>query len=146
VPGGVGVFRAQGTPNGLGFAMFGVPATTPIPLGMLGFPSPGCTLGLDLAGGITLLPVWFEPEVHPLLAGLATAEVLLPMPASASIFGFQMATQWFDFAQLATSNTLHWTIGGAVPTLDMALVEAHPLDSKGTVTNYVAHVLRLEFQ
>jgi hypothetical protein len=146
VPGGVGVFRAQGTPLGLGFAMFGVPATTPIPLGMLGFPSPGCTLGLDLAGGITLLPVWFEPEVHPLLAGQATAEVLLPMPATATIFGLQMATQWFDFAQLATSNTLHWTIGGAVPTLDMALIEGHPLDAKGNVTNYLAPVLRLQVQ
>jgi hypothetical protein len=146
VPGGVGVFRAQGTPNGIGFAMFGVPAVTPIPLGLLGLPSPGCTLGLDPAGGAVLMPAWFEPEVHPDLAGLATAEVLLPVPASAMMFGLQMATQWLDLAQLATSNTLHWTIGGAVPALDMALVEGHPLDDKGNVTNYLAHVLRLQVQ
>lgn len=146
VPGGVGVFRAQGTANGFGFAMFGMPAPTPIPLWMLGFPSPGCTLGLDLGSPITMLPALFEPEVHPLLSGAAMAEVLLPLPVSAAVFGLQMATQWFDFAQLATSNTLHWTIGGSLPTLDMALVEGHPQGAKGNVTNYLAHVMRFEIE
>lgn len=113
---------------------------------MLGFPSPGCTLGLDLTGGLILLTAMFEPEVHPLLAGTATAEVLLQMPASATIFGFQMATQWFDLAQLATSNTYHWTIGGAIPALDMALIEGNPQGTRGNVSNYLAHVLRFEVQ
>ncbi|MCU0867908.1 MAG: hypothetical protein MUC36_29330 [Planctomycetes bacterium] len=57
--------------------------------------------------------------------------------------GLQMATQWFDLVQLATSNTFHWTIGGAVPNLDMALVEGNSQGARGNVTNYLAHVLRL---
>ena len=146
VPGGIGIFRAQGTPFGLGLAMFGAPASTPIPLGVLGFPTAGCTLDLDPLAGITLLPALFEPEVHPLLSGVATAEVQLPVPATSMMFGLQLATQWFDLTQQATSNTLHWTIGGAVPGLDMALIEGHPLDGKGNMTNYLAHVMRFEVQ
>jgi hypothetical protein len=144
VPGGQGVFRAQGTPFGVGLAMFGFPGTSPFPLGSLA--QQGCTLGLDVGSPITILPAMFEPEIDQLLVGQATAEILIGIPASTTLFGAGMATQWFDWPQLVTSNTIRWTIGGAIPTLDMALVEGHPLGATGTVTNYLAHVVRLEVQ
>ena len=57
-----------------------------------------------------------------------------------------MTTQWFDLTQLATSNAITWTVAGSIPSLDMALVEGHPSLATGNVTNYLAHVLRLEYQ
>jgi hypothetical protein len=144
VPGGQGVFRAQGTPFGVGLAMFGFPGTTPFSLGTLA--QSGCTLGLDVGSPIVILPAMFEPETDPLLVGVATAEVLIGIPASISMFGAGMATQWFDWPQLVTSNTIRWMIGGALPTLDMALIEGHPQGATGTITNYLAHVVRLEVQ
>jgi hypothetical protein len=144
VPGGQGVFRAQGTPFGVGLAMFGLPSPFAMPLGTLALP--GCTLGLDLGSPILIVPALFEPETDPLLVGVATAEVLIGIPASITMFGASMATQWFDWPQQVTSNTIRWTIGGALPTLDMALIEGHPAGPTGTITNYLAHVVRLEVQ
>jgi hypothetical protein len=143
-PGGQGVFRAEGTPFGIGLAMFGLPSTATTQLPFIG---PGCSTNLDMATGIiTALPALFEPEVHPDLQGVATAEVLFAVPASGSLFGIGLATQWFDWPQWAVSNTIDWKIGSAISSLDMALIEGHPLDATGNVTNYLAHVMRFEVQ
>jgi hypothetical protein len=75
------VFRAEGTPLGLGLALFGFPAAAPISLALLGLPGQGCTFSLDPLGIVASLPAVFEPEVHPFLQGVATAEVLLQVPA-----------------------------------------------------------------
>ncbi len=69
-----------------------------------------------------------------------------PLPASIAVLGFQMTTQWFDLTQLATSNAVTWTIVGAIPSLDMALVEGHPASVQGTITTNLAHVFRFEYQ
>lgn len=145
VPGGYGVFRANGTPNGPAFAMFGQAGAFPFPLSLIGIPTPGCVCYLDPLSIVAFLPATFEPEVHPLAVG-ATAEVLLKIPATPSVFGFQMTTQWFDLLQLATSNAITWTVATAIPQLDMALVEGHPNGATGTVSTHLAHVVRLEYQ
>ena len=56
-----------------------------------------------------------------------------------------MTTQWLEWSQLATSNALQWSVASAVPTLDMALVESDPSQSKGNVTVFLAHVMRFEY-
>jgi hypothetical protein len=143
-PGGQGVFRAEGTPFGIGLAMFGLPSTQTTQLPFVG---PGCSTNLDMGTGIiSALPAIFEPEVNPALPGVATAEVLFAVPTTSSLFGIGLATQWFDWPQWATSNTIDWKIGGAISSLDMALIEGHPLDPTGNVTNYLAHVFRFEVQ
>jgi hypothetical protein len=144
VPGGYGVFRATGTPNGPAFAIFGAPAAMSFPLYPV-LPMPGCDCHLDLAAGLVLLPAIFEPEINPQPVG-ASAEVLLRIPPTAAVFGLELATQWLDLLQMATSNGVHWRIGTALPQLDMALVEGHPSVATGTVTNYLAHVFRFEYQ
>ncbi len=144
VPGGYGVFRATGTPNGPALAMFGSAAPTPWPLTLIGIPTVGCLCHLD-PFSILMVPTTFAPEVHPLSVG-ALAEVLVQIPASPSVFGYQMTTQWFDVLQLATSNAITWTVANAIPQLDMALVEGDPTKSYGTVSTYLAHVMRFEHQ
>ena len=144
VPGGYGVFRAQGPANGPAFAMFGSATPTPWPLGLIGIPTPNCVCHLD-PFSILILPTVFEPEVHPLAIG-ATAEVLVRIPATPAVFGHTMTTQWFDILQMATSNAITWTVANAIPQLDMALLEGHPSNTFGTVTTYLAHVMRFEYQ
>jgi hypothetical protein len=146
VPGGRGVFRATGTPNAPTLAMFGAAMPNALPLSLLGITTPNCFCHLDPLSIAAMVPALFEPESHPLAFPTATAQVLVTIPASPAVFGFQMTTQWFDLAQLATSNAVTWTIANAIPSLDMALVEGHPLGATGTVTNYLAHVLRFEYQ
>jgi hypothetical protein len=144
VPGGYGVFRANGTPYGPAFAIFGTATATPFSLAFL-LPTPNCTCYLDPTAGLVLVPAVFAPEVHPLAVG-ATAEVLLRLPATPAIFGFSMTTQWLDLVQMATSNAIRWTVGTALPQLDMALVEGNPIEPMGTVSTHLAHVLRFEYQ
>jgi hypothetical protein len=145
VPGGYGVFRAEGPVNGPVLAMFGTATPTPFPLTLIGIPTPGCVCYLDPFAIPVMMPAVFEPEVHPLSFG-ARAEVLVQIPATPSVFGFTMTTQWFDLLQLATSNAITWTVANAIPQLDMALVEGHPSQAFGTVSTYLAHVMRFEYQ
>lgn len=147
VPGGRALFRAEGPPNGFAFAVFGAAAPVPIPLSAFGINSPGCFSHLDPNLILATVPATFEPEIHPLLpANLATAEVLVQIPAHPSWFGVQLTTQWFDLTHLATSNAFTWTVAGAIPSLDMALNEGHPSEPIGNVTTYLAHVMRFEYQ
>ncbi|MBL8753299.1 MAG: hypothetical protein JNK15_08370 [Planctomycetes bacterium] len=146
VPGGQAVFRAEGPANSLGIAFFGEALPTPFPLSMVGIPTAGCNCHIDPMQPFVALPVLFEPEVHPLLGAMATAEILVPLPAVPPVLGFQMTTQWFELTQLALSNAIRWQVASAMPTLDMALVEGNPTLSTGTVTNYLAPVVRFEYQ
>lgn len=146
VPGGRGQFRANGPANMPVIAMFGNAMPHAFPLTMLGMPTPGCECHLDPFAIFVMIGALFEPETHPLAFPSATAEVLIAIPATPAVFGFQMTTQWFDLAQLATSNAITWTVANSVPSLDMALVEGHPSLATGNVTNYLAHVLRFEYQ
>ncbi|HEX5050330.1 MAG TPA: hypothetical protein VFZ65_01030 [Planctomycetota bacterium] len=143
LPGAFARFWAHGTPNSLGLAAFGC-ASPPIPLTALGLPSPGCNLFLGSLDA--LLPAVFEPEVHPLLAGVATAEVRVKIPNDVAVFGTTFTTQWLEWAQLATSNAIQWTVAGSIPTLDMAVIEGHPAEATGEVAVHMAHVLRFEAQ
>ena len=136
---------ATGQANTPVLAMFGTAAAFPFPLSLLGIPTPGCQCHLDPLAGILMLPTIFEAEVHPAGFG-ATAELLVKIPAVPAVFGFQMTTQWFDLLQLATSNAITWTVATAIPSLDMALVEGHPSGATGTVSTYLAHVMRFDYQ
>jgi hypothetical protein len=136
-----------GTPNGLGFVMFGLPSPAPIPLGQFGIPTPNCHLYLQPGATLTNSVVVFEPESDPRLAPFGgSAETRLALPAATWLFGFTLATQWFDFTQMATSNAIQWTVASAIPSLDMALVEGAPSEAGGEVTVHLAHVLRFEHQ
>jgi len=146
VPGGRAQFRAKGPANGMALAVFGGPAPSPIPLGAFGIATPNCFCHLDPGAIFAAVAAVYVPETHPLALVSAHAEVLVPLPADVSWFGVQLSTQWFDLTQLTTSNAFTWTIGNAIPTLDMALNEGHPGDAKGWVTTYLAPVLRFEFQ
>ncbi|MFK7742307.1 MAG: hypothetical protein AB8H80_18480 [Planctomycetota bacterium] len=145
-PGGYVQMIAHGQPGGLAFAMIGPGMATGTPLQALGFPAPSsCSLQL---GAIDLmLPTTFVPDPEPMLVhrgGLATVE--LNVPAIPQALGFSMATQWFDWSQGVTSNAIEWTLAASIPSLDMALVEGHPDDAKGNATNFIAHVMRFEYQ
>lgn len=146
VPGGRATFHANGTPNGPALAMIGTGMPNAVPLSLLGIQTPNCFCHLDPTSIAAMVPTVFVPEVHPLAMPRATAEVLVQIPASAATFGVQMTTQWFDLLELATSNAITWTVGSSIPTLDMALNEGHPSGATGNVTNYLAHVLRFEYQ
>jgi len=146
VPGARARFWADGIPNGFAIAAFGQASPVPIPLSAFGIPSPNCNCHLVPAAILATMVVPYVPEVHPLLVNMATAEVLVPLPADPSWFGLQLTTQWFDLAQLATSNAITWTVASAIPTLDMALNEGHPAESTGNVTVHLAHVMRFEYQ
>ncbi len=146
VVGGYGVFRAQGAANTVALAMFGAPSAGPIPLSLFGIPTPGCNCHLDPLQPILMIPAFFELEPQAFAGTPAMAEVLVPLPAVPQALGFQMTTQWFDLAQMAVSNAISWQVANATPTLDMALVEGNPAGAVGTVTTYLAHVLRFEYQ
>lgn len=147
LPGAPARFWAHGTPNGLGFAVFGLPSPLPIPLSQFGIPTPNCNLHLLPALILASTVAVFEPEASPLLAAFGgIAETRLKLPAATWLFGFSLATQWFDLAQMASSNAIQWTVASAIPSLDMALVEGDPNEVGGEVTVHLAHVLRFEHQ
>lgn len=146
VPGARARFWAYGIPNGFAIAAFGQASPVPIPLTAFGIPSPGCNCHLLPSAVLATMVVSYVPQVHPLLANQAIAEVLVALPADPAWFGLQLTTQWFDLAQLATSNAITWTAASAIPTLDMALNEGHPAEATGNVTVHLAHVMRFEYQ
>ena len=138
---------ARGTPYGLGVAAVGPKFIPGVPLAALGFTNapPGCAIHLSQ---IDLLAARiFLPDPDPQLAAMgARADFELKIPAIPAALGFQMTTQWFDWTQTATSNAIEWTISTSMPTLGMALVEGHPLESTGRATVNHAHVMRFEYQ
>ncbi len=146
LPGAHARFFAYGPPNSIGLAAFGTKSLTPLPLWLLGFPSGvGCDLMLSSLDAIIIAV--FEPETEPgLLARGGVAEIRLPIPGNPAVLGLAMTTQWLEWSQMATSNAIEWTIASAVPTLDMALVEGHPLAATGEVSVHLAHVMRFEYQ
>lgn len=145
VPGAHARFTAHGTPWGIGIAMLGQRSPFPIPMTALGLPAPGCDLHLmtlDL-----LLPALFVPELHPGLQSLGGfAEVRPWIPDDAAMFGVTLTAQWLDLGPLRLSNAIEWTIAGAMPSLDLAVVEGHPAEPAGEIAVHMAHVLRLEHQ
>jgi hypothetical protein len=146
VPGGHAVFRARGTPNGPALAIFGAAMPNAFPMAILGMPTPNCQCHLDPFNLLAFLPAVFVPETNPLAFASATAKVVVPLPASASIAGYFTTIQWLDLIDESTSNAFTWTVGATLPTLDMALVEGHPSLATGHATNYLAPVLRFEYQ
>ena len=148
LPGGYAAFSAHGTSGGLAFAIFGGAAATPVPLTALGLPADAsCVVNMDLGAGVKTRVATFQPQTIPILAPRGgEARTLLRIPNETWVFGLQLSTQWLDLAQPATSNTVRWTVASAIPTLDLALVAGHPLESTGNVTVHIAHVLRFEHQ
>jgi hypothetical protein len=151
VPGGHAIFRAEGPPNGLALCLFGAEAAPPVfpqypLLSQWGIPTAGCRSYINPFLIMAVVPAVYCPQPAPAPAYRGIAEVLVRLPADPSWFGFTLTTQWFDLGQLAASNGFRWTVASAAPTLDMALCEGHPLSTKGNVTNYLAHVVRFEYQ
>lgn len=151
IPGGRAIFRAEGPPNGLVFAVFGGEATAPTfpnypSLSQWGIPTPGCVSYVNPFAVLAVVPTIFEPETHPQSAIGALAEVLVQLPADPSWSGFTLTTQWYDLNQLAASNGFRWTVGSQPSALDMALCEGSPTLPVGNVTTYLAPVLRFEYQ
>lgn len=146
LPGAYAHFHAYGTPYGFALTAFGLPNPTGVPLALLGLPaSAECELRL---GSVDLLAVsMFIPDLQPQLQSRGgRADVTLKLPGNAAVLGLSLTTQWIDWAQMATSNAIEWTIAGSVPTLDMALVEGHPGEPTGNVSVHLAHVMRFEYQ
>jgi hypothetical protein len=146
LPGAYARFFAYGTPGGLALAAFGQPNPIGVPLSALGFPSgAGCDLHLSTVDAI--LVEIFEPQAapFPVPAG-GIAEVRLKLPIDPGILGFTMTTQWLDWSQMATSQAIVWSVAGAVPTLDMALLEGHPQEIGGELSVHLAPVIRFEHQ
>lgn len=137
---------AYGDPFGFAIAAIGQSNTVGTPLWMLGFPAdPSCQLHLSTLD--SLMPAVFMPDPHPSLVNRGgRADLYLQVPANTMLLGASLTTQWFDWNQVATSNAIEWTLASQVPTLDMALVEAHPTQTHGQVTNFIAPVLRFEYQ
>jgi hypothetical protein len=146
VPGGSARFFAYGPAFSLGLCAFGTKSSVPVPLSLLGLPAgPTCNLHLASIDGLELAV--FEPEPHPgLLSRGAVAEVRFKIPAVPTVLGFTLTTQWLEWTQMATSNAIEWTVAGALPTLDMALVEGHPQAATGEPSVHLAHVVRFEYQ
>lgn len=144
VVGGYAKMTAYGSPYGLAIAAIGQPGN-PLPLSILGFAPPGnCNLML---GTLDILePMLFVPAPNPLLASVGgRADFELKIPNLPGAQGVTFATQWFDWTQSSTTNAMEWTVM-STPTLDMALVEGHPLEARGNVSPHSAHVIRFEYQ
>jgi hypothetical protein len=147
LPGAYAKFWAHGTPNSLGIAVFGAPSAMPIPLTALGLPLINCFCHLNPGTILGTVTKMFVPQPQPQLAaqgGIATCR--LHIPSQPWTLGMQLATQWLDLAQPASSNAIRWTIANNIPTLDMALIEGHPLETTGEVSVHLAHVIRLDYQ
>lgn len=145
LPGAYARFWAYGPHNGLAVAAFGIASPVPVPLAALGVNAPGCSMQIQPNLVLASVMSLFEPETHPqLLAYAGNAEVRLRIPPEPWVFGLTLTTQWLDLSQPATSNAIRWTVAGSLPTLDMALVEGHPMEARGEVTVHLAHVLRFE--
>ena len=147
LPGGYARFWAYGPENSLGFVVFGGPSPAPIPLSLFGIPSPNCFCDLQPGTILAALVVPFVPETNPDVRPRGgIADFRLHLPNVSWILSTQLATQWFELSQMASSNAWSWTVANAAPTLDMALVEGHPSEARGEVSVHLAHVLRLEYQ
>ena len=142
--GGYAKMFAYGSPDGLAIAAIGQPGS-PVPLSILGFATPGnCNLMLGTLD--ILVPTIFLTSPDPLAAPFgARADFELKIPNVPGAQGLTLATQWFDWTQLATTNAVEWTIT-STPTIDMAAVEGHPLETNGNVSIHQAHVIRFEYQ
>ena len=147
VPGGHGRLFAYGPPYSVSFVVFGAPSPTPIPLATFGIPTPNCYCHLQPGTIVGSVVVPFVPELVPAVQYRGgVADFRLYLPNQSWMFGVQLTTQWFELSQMATSNAITWTVAGAMPTLDMALIEGDPGDATGEVSVHLAHVLRFEYQ
>jgi len=144
VVGGYAHMTAFGSPFGLAIAAIGQ-SGGPVPLSALGFTPPG-NCNLMLSSLMILEPMLFIPDSNPIVAASGgRADLELKIPNIPGAQGLTLATQWFDWSETATTRALQWTIA-STPTLDMALIEGHPLEAKGNVTTHLAHVIRFEYQ
>lgn len=140
LPGGRAQFFADGPTHGIAFAIFGQPSGVGVALTDLGWPAlPECELHLTTIDAI--VPAVFE---DPGMAIPASAAVELGLPATAAVLGLTLGCQWLECSQLATSNTLAWTIAPTIPTLDVTLIEGDPGEANGNVSVGQSHVLRIE--
>jgi hypothetical protein len=143
--GGQAQFFARGTAGDLALLMHGTPAAMPVPLVALGLPAhPACRSYLDPAGiaAVTLSLFVTEPGV----LGGGYCEQFLPLPNEPWILGASMASQWAGVPSWTVTNGVQWTVGTAIPTLDMAHIEGNANDVDGVVAVHQAHVIRFEFQ
>jgi hypothetical protein len=143
LPGANAQFWAEGAPNTLALAVFGAQAPAPIPLQAFGLPAPNCSVHVDPSLVLSVVPTFYLPQFHPLWQE-GRADVTLRLPAAPWIFGFTLTTQWFDLNQPATSNALRWTVGGTLPTLDLAHLDGVPGAATGNLTVHLAPVYRFE--
>ncbi|MCA8975976.1 MAG: hypothetical protein KDC98_14735 [Planctomycetes bacterium] len=145
IPGAFARFEASGTPDGLGLLAFGLPGA-PSPLVQFGLPA-NCYLHLGASTAFLAAIDTFVPFATPQLnVGGGTAEACVRIPAVNQVLGATITAQWLDLDQLTLSNGITATIGGAVPTLDMACVQTWAGESIGSVRVDMAYVLRFEFQ
>jgi hypothetical protein len=146
LPGGYAHFQAYGTPWGIGIAAFGQRSPVGVPLSLLGLnAAPGCDAFLATIDAV-MGTVFVPPTVPALAASGGDAHIEFKIPASTSMFGLSLTTQWLDWTQIASSNAIEWTIASAMPTLDMALIDGHPSEAQGNISVHLAHVLRFEYQ
>jgi hypothetical protein len=146
IAGGHARFFANGTPGAPGLAVFGNAALIGIPLSLTGLPAgPGCNIWLSSLD--VLIPITFSVPTDPIVLPFGgEAEVTFKVPNSPTTLGITMTTQWIDWAQLATSNAIEWTIAPSMPTMDMALIEGAAGDPSGLAAPYMGHVMRFTHQ
>lgn len=146
LPGAFAHFMANGTPNGVGLAIFGNRSVTPIPTSLLGIQGPaGCELWLSSLDAS--VPVVFAPPADPADTWIGgDAEVFVKIPNSATLYGATLTTQWVDLSQMALSNAIEWSVAMVAPSIGLALIEGHPNYATGLATPYMGHVMRFEYQ
>ncbi len=144
LPGAYAQFSAHGTPGWFGVLAIGDGSPIGVPLSITGLnAAAGCNI--HLASLLGLEVVQFPAAASADDSAFGTRGVVeLKLPGTTAAFGIHLATQWVDLATMSTSNAIDWTIAQSVPTIDMAVVDGHPLEPVGDVSVRRAHVLRFE--
>ncbi len=127
-------------------AMVGHPSPVPIPLNAFGIGAPGAMCYLDeiYESQFVMLTI---PEVSgPAMAGFDTTfgYMTLWLPNQPWFLGVEIGTQWLELTNWNVSNGIKWTVASTMPTLDMAMLHAHPTEATGQRTVNVAHIVRIE--
>lgn len=142
VAGGRAKLSVYGVPNGIAIGFVGRPAVQPIPLSLVGIPTPGANAYLDefyLSTFALLVP----PPVPVTTSGMADWEV--PLPSEPWMLGVTLAAQFIELTQSDVSNGIQWTVSSTMPTLGMAQISGVATEAKGERFVNVAHILRFEY-
>ncbi len=149
VPGATVRFFGLGTPHGLGMILFGQPSANLLNLGTFGG-QPNCWI--HLSNIVNSQVVVFGPPIESTQPAWGGSSIVpLQLPASSTVVGVTLATQWVDLNQsIATSSAITWTIANSSRPHNTAFVSAETsaglTPTSGSVHFSIVPVVRLEAQ